>query len=215
MTDEDVDEVMANVATYEEAEAALEVFEAEVADLELAVTELKAQEAADDLLTDDELAAQVAADDGAPVERTTEETLALAQNAADIIRQGVADEAGIDTEVIRPVVAEAASIPEGDALDRVTMREGIEMLKRFQVFTDLTISPAELAYATSNFITVADTIGKREGVPAAMIAYLLQEVAMQEINLVATAILEAQAAEVVEPVVEGQPFGAEAAEDVS
>ena len=113
------------------------------------------------------------------------------------------DGAAVSLE-IRGIVAEAATIPEGAKLETVTMRFGINMLKGFRVFTEFNISTAEVGYSTANFMVLANAIAEREGVPAAMIAYMMQETALQELQLTAVAEQEAAAAEVAFPAEEGE-----------
>jgi len=61
-----------------------------------------------------------------------------------------------------------------------------------------------VGYSTANFMVLANAIGTREGVPAAMIAYMMQETALQELQLTAVAEQEAVAAEVAFPAEEGE-----------
>ena len=93
-------------------------------------------------------------------------------------------------EGVRPLVATLSEIPED--LSNVTMRVGVDLLKGFQAFDESSITPVELAYATQNFITVANAIAVREGVPGSLIGYVLQETAVQELQLAMVAGVEAQ-----------------------
>ena len=96
----------------------------------------------------------------------------------------------VTEEGVRPVVATLSEIPED--LSKVTMRFGVDLLKGFQAFDESSITPVELAYATQNFIEVANAIAVREGVPGSLIGYVIQETAVQELQLAMVAGVEAQ-----------------------
>ncbi len=96
----------------------------------------------------------------------------------------------VTEEGVRPLVATLSEIPED--LSNVTMRFGVDLLKGFQAFDESSITPTELAYATQNFIEVANAIAVREGVPGSLIGYVIQETAVQELQLAMVADVEAQ-----------------------
>ncbi len=96
----------------------------------------------------------------------------------------------VTEEGVRPEVATLSEIPKD--LSNVTMRFAVDMLKGFQGFDETSITPVELAYATQNFIEVANFIAVREGVPGALIGYVIQETAVQELQLTMVAGVEAQ-----------------------
>ena len=96
----------------------------------------------------------------------------------------------VTEEGVRPEVALLSEIPED--LSNVTMRFGVDLLKGFQAFDESSITPTELAYATQNFIEVANAIAVREGVPGSLIGYVIQETAVQELQLAMVAGVEAQ-----------------------
>ncbi len=103
----------------------------------------------------------------------------------------------VTEEGVRPQVAALSKIPED--LSNVTMRFGVDLLKGFQAFDESSITPVELSYATQNFIEVANAIAVREGVPGSLIGYVIQETAVQELQLTMVADVEAQMNAPTEP----------------
>ncbi len=84
-------------------------------------------------------------------------------------------------DTVRPDVADAATLPDDPSA--ATLRDAVNMLKRYEVFTAVTLTREELAYSQRNFLVLIDAIATREGIDSGSLGYYLTNLAEQELGI--------------------------------
>jgi hypothetical protein len=123
-------------------------------------------------------------------------------SATSIYRQESGQVTTIAPETVRPDIADASELPENPSA--ATLRDAIEILKRFDAFDYELLTPGELAYAQENFLVLVDAIATREGVEPGVLGYFLTNIAESELVEIVLTDIEA------EGLLEGEDDGEEA-----
>lgn len=75
----------------------------------------------------------------------------------------------------------------------MTLREVVEWFKKVMVAGGTEANFAELKYMNERWAEIVSQVAKREGVPVGFLSYMLNELATSEVQLVETAVVEAEA----------------------